>query len=69
MSTLRKDMNKLLADIEEYVVNKEQDYFKPALKYRLEIIEEKFESSMPAFSCGSWERMNKDIVFARAILS
>lgn len=69
MNKLRKDLNKLLADIEEYVVNKGQDYFKPALNYRLEIIEEKFESSIPAFSCGSYEKMKSDIVFARAILS
>ena len=67
MKKLRRDLDLLLKDIEQYIVEQEKSQFIPALRYRLNLLEEKYEDLKP-FSTKAG-KIEEDLRFASAILN
>lgn len=69
MKNLRKDLDSLLKDIENYIVEKGQNQFLNPLRYRLGLLQEKFEKLQPVFSSNDIRKVEEDLRFANAILN
>lgn len=69
MKKLRKDLDALLKDIENYIVEKQQCQFINPLKYRLEILQGKYEKIKPVFSSSDTQKVEEDLRVAEAILN
>jgi hypothetical protein len=69
MKKLRKDLDALLKDIENYIVEKGQNQFLNPLRYRLGLLQEKFEKLQPVFSSNDTRKVEEDLRFANAILN
>lgn len=69
MKKLRKDLDVLLKDIEDYIVEKGQTQFTNPLRYRLDLLQEKYERLQPVFSNNEMRKVEEDLRFANAILN
>jgi hypothetical protein len=69
MKKLRKDLDALLKDIENYIVEKGQTQFTSPLRYRLDLLQEKYERLQPVFSSNDTRKVEEDLRFASAILN
>lgn len=69
MKKLRKDLDNLLKDIESYIVEKGQNQFLNPLRYRLGLLQEKYEHLQPVFSSNDTRKVEEDLRFASAILN
>lgn len=69
MKKLRKDLDVLLKDIENYIVEKGQTQFTNPLRYRLDLLQEKYEHLQPVFSSNDTRKVEEDLNFASAILN
>ena len=69
MKKLRKDLDTLLEDIDNYIVEKGQSQFTNPLRYRLGLLQEKFERLQPVFSNNEMRKVEEDLRFANAILN
>ena len=69
MRSLRRDLNALLKDIENYIVEKGQTQFTNPLRYRLGLLQEKYEHLQPVFSVNNKRKVEEDLRFANAILN
>lgn len=69
MRKLRKDLDNLLKDIESYIVEKQQCQFTNPLRYRLNLLQEKYEKIKPVFSSSDTQKVEEDLRVAEAILN
>ena len=65
---LKRDLDNLVKDIETYIVEKEQTQFLNPLRYRLGLIEEKYEQSCEGFGMAFGRDCEQNLQFAKAIL-
>ena len=69
MKNLRKDLDSLLKDIENYIVERGQNQFLSPLRYRLGLLQEKFEHLSPVLFGSDTQKIEEDLRFANAILN
>ncbi len=69
MKNLRKDLDKLISDVETYIVEKGQNQFINPLRYRLGLLQEKYEEQMPVFSSRETRKLEEDLTYVNAILN
>ena len=71
IKNLRRDLDVLLNDIETYIVERQQSQFINPLRYRLGLLQEKFEHLSPVFfgSGSDTQKIEEDLRFANAILN
>lgn len=65
---LKRDLESLMNDVEKYVIEEEKPQFVRALRYRLEIVESKYEKVENLLSKSTQSYCEQQIQFARAIL-
>ncbi len=69
IKSLRRDLDVLLNDIETYIVERQQSQFINPLRYRLGLLQEKFEHLSLVFNSNDVQKVEEDLRFAKAILS
>lgn len=69
LKNLRRDLDALLNDIETYIVERQQNQFLNPLRYRLGLLQEKFEHLSLVFFGSDTQKIEEDLRFANAILN
>ena len=69
MKKFREDLDNLMKDVEKFIVEKNQMQFISPLRYRLNILDEKFEKiSLRILSSSESKKIEEDLQFCKAIL-
>ena len=68
MKTLKRDLKALLELVEKYLVEENQDQFLAPLRYRLTILENKYDREKLSLVFQNQEEFEKDLLYCRSIL-
>jgi hypothetical protein len=68
MKTLKRDLKALIGLVEKYLIEGNQDQFLAPLRYRLTILENKYDQEKLSIVFQNQEEFEKDLLYCRSIL-